>query len=1433
MTTKEMNFTNMNIKDFIDYIITFDDVDDILENCKTQSEKGFIFERLFDIVIKFGFCNVFTNYNFNHLSGNSNNAKLKILENLNQYLNKKVLSGNSSGCSDITLQNKDDNTYIFISSKYPKSNEDIKKQKSVDYYDIQNIIAMATKNKHIYKNYKIYLVVPNKKKVLDKVKNANESSEYITEHMTEDNILDKNDLNKYFLAFKQDIIKNKLEDWQSIYLNSKENLILRFHQELITQKTSNLIEEGNKSFLWGCKCRSGKTYMFGGVIIKQLKVKNKLNVLIITPAPTETSPQFTNDLFNKFKDFDKFKIHHIEGSKSLDSIETSDNNIFVMSKQLLQKYINEKTIMKIKNLKLDIIGFDENHFSGTTDLSKDILTSYSSKNTIKIYLTATYNKPLKEWAILPECQMFWDIEDEQICKSILVDKNNLDKLKEKHGSEYIEKTIKYYTNLGLSLNNIFKSYEKMPDLHLITNLFDQQRYEIIKEKLNNENKMGFCFDTLFGLNKAKTKFSFENEVKTILRYISGSQKETDGEKTIFTRINNICSEKETRLPFTQIWFLPSNNINEISECLKKLMLDDNILKKYDVLCINRKNKELAKDIKDEINKKEIEAKSKGKLGLIILAGNMLTLGITLNLCDLVILMNNALSSDKVLQEMYRCMTEGENKKIGFVIDLNISRVLNTCVNYTVYKNEKNIDDKMKYLIKNHLINIDVDMMENKKINSDMIVKKLMDIWKEDPINSFRTLLRKLDNDYEEFDNSTQKLINKTFTKSLKDDKISLELKLKDEDDEIQKLPTGKEKVKNESDYEQSDNESSDEEEKKETQISFTKDVLPYVIPLTCILTIKNSNMDFVKMLNDIKENPELLDTFDDQCLLWWNKKDLIDLIKDIVSKYFDKSSNTYNISVQFKMSLQSLIDNPKELLELINDCLKPKEVEKKENGEVFTPIKLVNDMLDKLPIEVWKNKNLKWLDPCCGMGNFPIAVYLRLMEGLKDEIKDMKERKKHILENMLYMSELNKKNVLVCKQIFDINNELKLNIYEGDSLKVDYNKEFKIKEFDIIIGNPPYNASGTKATGNTIWQKFVLMSFKLIKLNGYITLIHPSGWRKPMSEKGKSNNLFDLMTSKYNMIYLEMHDSKDGMKTFNCGTKYDWYVINIKNTINNITEIIDEKKNKHLLNLKNYSFLPNSNIELFNKIYCKNPDITNILYSRSSYGSDKKWVSKLKNNDYKYTVIHSTTKSGCRYLYSNTNSNGFYGIKKVIFGDSGINEPIIDNNGDLLLSEHAMGIPIINNNEKEMYECIKSDKFKDFIKSCMWSNFQIDWRLFTYLKKNFYIEFIKDIKIENENLIKNLELPINLKNNMINDEIIKVSKKKTSKSKIETKITNEDEDKEIDEIEKIIDNELNDLKVSKKKTSKPNIIINDDSNETKEKKVIKKIRIKKSNNNEI
>jgi len=133
-----------------------------------------------------------------------------------------------------------------------------------------------------------------------------------------------------------------------------------------------------------------------GQIINQLSNRENVNILIITSAPTETLPQFTDDLFNSYIDFNDFNIHCITSGKMLKSleIEKDTNNIFIASKQLLQDYVVEKKIKQIKNL--DIIFSDENHFASTTQLAKDIFNTYSSKKTVKIYLTATYNKPLKE-----------------------------------------------------------------------------------------------------------------------------------------------------------------------------------------------------------------------------------------------------------------------------------------------------------------------------------------------------------------------------------------------------------------------------------------------------------------------------------------------------------------------------------------------------------------------------------------------------------------------------------------------------------------------------------------------------------------------------------------------------------------------------------------------------------------------------------------------------------------------------------------------------------------------------------------------------------------------------------------------------------------------------------------------------------------------------
>ena len=48
---------------------------------------------------------------------------------------------------------------------------------------------------------------------------------------------------------------------------------------------------------------------------------------------------------------------------------------------------------------------------------------------------------------------------------------------------------------------------------------------------------------------------------------------------------------------------------------------------------------------------------------------------------------------------------------------------------------------------------------------------------------------------------------------------------------------------------------------------------------------------------------------------------------------------------------------------------------------------------------IWENSSLKWFDPAAGMGNYSIAIYYKLMDGLSLIIIDEKERKKHIIEN--------------------------------------------------------------------------------------------------------------------------------------------------------------------------------------------------------------------------------------------------------------------------------------------------------------------------------------------------------------------------------------------------------------------------------------------------
>ena len=1154
-------------------------------NSEIQSKKGNIFEKLCSIVIMFGFCSILPNDVYDHYEGNINKCNLKKIDNLEIYLRKlSVFSKGKGGSSDITLQNKNNGKWVFISSKFYLDDS----KKSIDSYDVEKILAITKQYSHKYKEYDIYLIVNNKQKVLNIINSCQSTNNYIKENIH--HILDLSDLEICFQNLKYAIQDISVDEINSKFYNTKVPLLPRFHQELITYKQMEKIEEGEKNLLLGAKARSGKTYCVGNLLIKYHKRFSTLNALIITPAPTETLSQFTDDLFHKFKDFNGINIVEIKKGSDFETMFLTEKNIIIVSKQLLDDYVFEKKVEAIHKLNLDFIIFDENHFHGTTLMAKNIIESYSSQKTIKLYLTATYAKPLSEWYIPLDCQFYWDIEDEQLCK-----KRNIQGLLEKHGEDVLLFLTEENKELLLSI------YDKMPDLHILTNMMDRKRFETIKEKIK-DTSYGFSNGTLLSGN-------FPNEVDTMLRYITGSNKEQDYPKkdlSIFGRIKKIANEKKSRTKLnngdftTQLWFLPfgiNMTINKVSEHVKDRMFKNSILKNYEIKIVNSKKDYKLKDIKEEIKNWELKAKEDGKDGLILLAGNQLTLGITLPFADIVFLFNDIISSDKIFQMMYRCMTESINnidndkinsgiKKMGFVVDLNISRVLNTLLDYNVYKKDLNVEQKLTYLVENNLINIDSDLFQGKE-NKTKLVEKMLQIWKADPINNLKILLKKIEDNIISLDTKDQQMLNKHFTSSVGDEKVNVQVKFDEESEET--LPEGKEILKDSCcDYLDPEEKIEDEKDTQNVNISLTKDVLPFIIPLSCILTINTEDRDILEMLKVIKSNPSLLSVFNDQSFIWWNKKDIINLVEKIVEKYINKNSSIYNIAIQFKMSLQNLIDNPKELLELIDSCLKPKQKEKQENGEVFTPMYLIFEMLDNLDKHylkeygrsIFTEKNLKWFDPAVGMGNFPVAVYLKLTEGLKIEIPNDEERKKHIIENMLYMSELNKKNVFICHQIFNVNNQYKLNIHEGDTLGLDVVSEWKVDShgFDVILGNPPYNKGGiwshTKKTDSekreVLWMKFIKKSFEWLKPNGYLAFITPLYWLKINIE------LHDEMLEKH-IIWLKLWDDSKSKGTINADIPISLYVL--QNTINDEhkkTEIISEIKRKKLIT---------TSVEYINKKY--------------------------------------------------------------------------------------------------------------------------------------------------------------------------------------------------------------------------------------------------------
>lgn len=429
----------------------------------------------------------------------------------------------------------------------------------------------------------------------------------------------------------------------------------------------------------------------------------------------------------------------------------------------------------------------------------------------------------------------------------------------------------------------------------------------------------------------------------------------------------------------------------------------------------------------------------------------------------------------------------------------------------------------------------------------------------------------------------------------------------------------------------------------------------------------------------------------------------------IVNKHIDKLSFARETFDSIRGRMNSLSDDPDKIIEFVTIHSKPKEFEKKQNGEVFTPASLINEKLDKLEEycpDIWSDPSRKFLDPSNGIGNYPSFVLKRLMEGLKDAIPNESERNKHIRENMLYMCELNGKNIELTRKIFNADNMYNLNLCQGSYLDLDPKKEWDVDKFDVILGNPPYQPpSNGKKGGKSLWPTFVEKSMKLLKVNGFLVFVHPAIWRKA------GNELHDLMFSKQ-IHYLSIHSDTEGGSIFRATTRFDWYVLQNTPTSKPTLVRFDDDIKSSILISQSLPFIVNHGGDILERVRSKSPCGFLMAEMTCEGHTQREYIIRKPKNTHLYPIFNSSSKANGIVVFWSSKALTHQYKKKVLFSNGRFIEPFYDT-GKFGTTQGGIYIPVASDDEGvKITRFLKSKLVSYIVGATKWSNFETNKQIF-------------------------------------------------------------------------------------------------------------------------